>query len=892
MKFLVIVTTFFLTLSTIHSQISVKLFQPPPYGFKLERMWNVRLVNSSQNTYRIYLRGVAVETTEGFICDAKGSAFLLPPGIKNITATDIKPIIINETNAKYEDVVKKIGTVPSGNYEICVYVIEEETGNELASDCIQTEVINLSQITLLYPEDNSILNLYSREEVEDTSISNLRGIEKKDIRRGMVIAKPGSITPHSRLASRSIVFSWLPLYPVPHGSNVKYKIKITQIYGNQSSTDAIISNPAFYSDEITTTVYQYPISARALSDGQYAWQVQAYLNGVLLSESEVWKFSIGNSEVSRNQGFSDNINVYWENAKGIKGAGSQYKVSSIIFSLDSRIYGENANRSGTGSDKKPRYGYWELSPRLGLFGIPFTMPILLSSENSASRQNINSMSINFDSETIKELIANRVEKEKERIVDELGKDITRLSEKEKIKIENKAKEKVNSRLNPLLKFISYFRTFGVGTSYPDYTPLTVSGIPLTGVNVEFNPGLFYIAIGGFKNQKPIDNTAFRRDFFSGRIGIGQKDRSHFYLTALYAKDDVNSIKIDSLNTTLTPKANYLFGIEGKLNLFRQKLTLEGEIAGAMLTRDTRDADLENKSIPDWVKNLVHPKISSSVDYSYSVRGIFNDIKSGTKITAGVKMIGPGYTSLGVPNLAKDKLEVKSKIEKKFINNQISLSSELTWFRDNLIKWKKYTTQVTRLGFSASIRLKGIPTINLMFAPLFMKNDAVLTADKLDNKSYTGSLITGYSYRLKDMNMFSSLSYLLNSASDIESATSQNTSVHNLLFSQNVSFGFPLNLSTSFGISFGNYPSDYSRIASADFSMDYTLFDIQNAFIGFGTSYEKDKNKKNTFYIGTSLWYKEYINFEIRAEKTLYHSWINSSTNYDEFIFKGIITSRF
>ncbi|MBK8549537.1 MAG: hypothetical protein IPL53_00200 [Ignavibacteria bacterium] len=117
----------------------------------------------------------------------------------------------------------------------------------------------------------------------------------------------------------------------------------------------------------------------------------------------------------------------------------------------------------------------------------------------------------------------------------------------------------------------------------------------------------YLAIGGFKNQKPIDNVTYRRDIYTGRLGIGQKDGSHFYFTGMYAKDDENSITLDPSNQTLTPKANYLFGMEGKLELFRKKLSLEGEIAGAMLTRDTREADLENEAIPEWVKNMVHPR---------------------------------------------------------------------------------------------------------------------------------------------------------------------------------------------------------------------------------------------------------------------------------------------
>jgi hypothetical protein len=41
----------------------------------------------------------------------------------------------------------------------------------------------------------------------------------------------------------------------------------------------------------------------------------------------------------------------------------------------------------------------------------------------------------------------------------------------------------------MLKIMSLFRSLGIGTSDPDYTPLNVRGVPLRGVNVEINPGL-------------------------------------------------------------------------------------------------------------------------------------------------------------------------------------------------------------------------------------------------------------------------------------------------------------------------------------------------------------------------------------------------------------------
>lgn len=886
-SFIIPVLIFLSSITLSQGIVVLQLKQPPPYGFKLEKMWQVTLNNATQQTYRVYLRGVATENTEGFIADAVTGTFTLPPGMKIVTAGDIKPIKVNETNPKYEDVVKNVGTVPNGSYDICVYVMDAETNTELASDCISTEVLNLSQVELLSPEDNFHSGLF--EENSET-------VENKG---GSETAGPlaGISAPQISQTRSLMQFSWIPPSPISAGQRVTYKLKIAQMYGMQSPYDAMQSNPLFYrADNLVSTIYQYPVAARTFSDGSYAWQVEAYVNGTLMSSSEVWQFTVGNSpSLQNNEKQLKYMRKYWslnDGSYNSTASENQQKKQPLMFAFDSKLYGENSNRSGTGSDKKPQYGYWELNPSLSLYGLPFAAPLLFSSENSESRQNINTLSLKLNASTIKDFIMEKIESEKERILEKGKKELSKLSDKQKDKLESDAKSKVFSRLNPVLKIISSFRSLGFGTNYPDYTPLTVRGVPLTGVNVELNPGLVYVAFGGFKNQKPIDNSAFRRDIYTGRLGIGQKDASHFYFTGMYAKDDENSITLNPNNQTLTPKANYLFGIEGRLDLFRKKLSLEGEISGAMLTRDTRDPDLENKAIPDWVKNMVHPKISSSVDYSYTFKGAFNNEKSATKITAGVRMLGPGYTSLGVPNLSTDKLEVKSKIEQKLSNKQISLTGEVLWYRNNLIEWKRYTTSVTRVSFGANFRFKGLPSVSILFAPTFMKNNASSLSDKLDNKFYVTSVFAGHSYRKWDMNLYSSVSYFMNSSSNLDSIITENVSVHNLVFSQSFGFSFPLNLSASFSMSFANNPGEYSRILSGDFSADYTLFELLNSFIGFSTAYEMDKNKKNMFYIGSSIGYKQYINFEVRAEKNLYHDWKNTTNNYDEFIFKGIVTTRF
>lgn len=881
LKYLFMITLIIAAQSS-QAQVNVSLRPPPPYGFKLESMWNVTLVNTSQTTYTVYLKGIATENTEGFIVDAMTGSFTLPPGVKVVTAADIKPIKINQTNKKYEDVVKNVGTVPSGSYEICVSVINAANDQELGSECISTDVLNISQVELLAPEDGMKYNLQNDSQLPDEKSKKSKGYREITMNPGQTMS--------------NISFNWLPPNPIGKGQFVTYKLKIVQMFAMQSGYDAMQSNPLFYqAANLPVTIFQYPVAARTLSTGKYAWQVEVYVNGTLLSTSEVWEFQIGEDKQFKSDKNLKMMNKYWSLNDGYinsTASESDTKRKPLMFAFDSKLYGETANRSGTGSDKEPRYGYWDINPSLSLYGLPFSLPMLYSSENSKSRQNINTVGLNLDISTVKDFIMERIEKEKDKILEEGKKEFSKLTDKQKDKIESDAKSKVMSRLNPLLKIITSFRTLGFGTSYPDYTPLTVRGVPLTGVNVEFNPGLLYIAFGGLKNQKPIENNTYRRDIYIGRLGIGQKDALHFYFTGMYANDIVNSISVDSSNQTLTPKANYLFGIEGKLELFRKKLSIEGEISGAMLTRDTRDADLESKAIPEFVKNMVHPKISSSVDYSYTLKGIFNNEKSATKVTAGLRMLGPGYKSLGVPNLSTDKLEVKSKIEQKLVNKQISLTGELLWYRDNLIDWKRFTTSVTRFSIAANFRFKGMPYFNILFAPTIMTNNAASLSDKLDNKFYIASVYTGYNYKKWDVSFNSSLSYFMNSSSNVDSIITENVSVHNLMFSQSASFKFPLTLSGSIGLSFARYPGDYSRIISGDFSASYLLMDLLNYMTGISTAYEKERNKKVMFYIGTSIGYQQYINFEVRAEKNLYNDWYDNRNNYDEFLIKGIVSTRF
>ncbi len=98
-------------------------------------------------------------------------------------------------------------------------------------------------------------------------------------------------------------------------------------------------------------------------------------------------------------------------------------------------------------------------------------------------------------------------------------------------------------------------------------PNTTYRVYLKGTATELGEGLILdattAAFTGSKNQRGIENWSYTRSLYSGRVGLGKKEGIHLYFTGLYAKDDVNSIVLDSANNILTPKANYDFWLRSK-----------------------------------------------------------------------------------------------------------------------------------------------------------------------------------------------------------------------------------------------------------------------------------------------------------------------------------------
>jgi hypothetical protein len=348
--------------------------------------------------------------------------------------------------------------------------------------------------------------------------------------------------------------------------------------------------------------------------------------------------------------------------------------------------------------------------------------------------------------------------------------------------------------------------------------------------------------------------------------------------------------VDSANQTLTPKSNYVFGIDTRLSLFENKFTIDGEVAGSMLTRDNRDPDLINEDIPNFVQDVLHPKISSQVDFAYSIKTTYDNIESNTKVTAGIKMVGPGYATLGNPTLRNDKMEVEGKIDQKFLERQIIVSTFIKFYKDNLINSKIITTSTIVPGINLGLRFKKVPYLNLSYVPNFMSNDAVDPLKKIDFKNHLFTAGTGYNFNIGEIVLGSNLFYMFNKATSLDTASGYKSD--NFTLSENLSFKFPLVISASFGMNFLDYFLDYSKITTLDGNIGYTFFESWTNTFGAAYSSEKNRNSKIYFYISSIYDYTENVSIDVRIEKNKYSDQIVNLNDYDEFLIRSTIRIRF
>lgn len=821
MKISKLIFLFLIICATSRAQVSITITQPPPNRFYIEDLWKIKIINSTTSNKSVYLKGVITENSQGNVITATTRSFMIAPGINSMTAAQLGSIDVAYKNDKIKDVIRNTGSLPSGNYQVCVSVYEDVTNIFLASDCLGRMIENITPPMLIFPAHQSTID------------------------------------------NKIPMFSWVPS-TTNNFRNFSYTLKIVEIIPGQSAYDAFASNPLFYDRmNITVNVYQYPVSAREFNTKtSYAWKVEVIDNNIIISSSDIYKFTYsdktdtsskkitvklkGNLIDPENSGFSNNL---FSNYIGSASKPPKNK----LFSGNMKIASQFSNKSGINQRMPPGYGRLELNPKLTLGNFPFTMNALLSSLPVTNTQNINNVSFNFEQEEFLENV------------------------------------KAQENKSGVEKFISNFRRIGIGTTYPEYSDLTISGVPVTGANLEFEPGIILLGITGINAQKSVIDdqnnlTALDRNFMAGRIGVGTFEGSHFLFTYMNGWENENTSGQNPYS--LTPAKNYVLGVNGKISLLESTLNLEAEANGSLFTRDKAAPEIETSAVPDFVKNLFNINISSSFDYSFGVKASYDITQSGTKISGGVKYIGPGYKTFGNPDLISDRILIDGKIEQSLWNNKISLAAFVRNSKDNLIDWKTSTTELTSFGFSASVRPEKLPYFSISYSPFKQKNNVVSDTLKIDNDISTFSVNTGYNFKAGDVYYFTGINF--NNQSSTSYRGLADYKVNSLYISESVSFTSPLSLSATFGYTGSEYLGLTDYIYSYDFSAGYTFFESLSNTLGI--SYNNgETDDRTSVYIQSVFPVFDLFKMDLRGEQS-FISLLNDKRN--EFIFRANLHKNF
>lgn len=970
-KFQLILLTTLLFQSEIWSQTSVKLQQPPPYQFRVEQFWKVVIVNNGRSAVNIFLKGTATESAKGKIIEATSSAITVQPGLKIVTGRELGPFSVNQSNDQHKNIMMNTGSVPSGNYNICITAYDAAGGKQISSDCIFVSIENFNRMELISPFDGEVIGVIPEG-------------AKNTLNSGSINRSP------------SVIFSWLPPIPIPNNANISYRLKLVELLGNQSVNAAMASNPIYFqSPIISATVLRYPIAAQQLMPGRkYAWAVEVFVNNYRTQESEIRSFEVAGGEALNSDRRTSNLSQrkYSQTERGsysmlpsglslssLKGHEEQHAINfnSLQQSRftssqnDFKFYGD-AKLTQVTTKRVPQYSqlpksYWtlEINPRTSIYDIPFGLNIYLTSLNNESVQSLNTFSFNLDIDRMKTKISERISEKIGQIQNSMELSPEKLKEIESLtdpleindRIAKKIREiqsSVDSSLGKAMeaeliaekireiqtstdapleklkkiellseptyldkirevellndptkiaenaerlglissteKFFMNIKSFGIGRTYPEYSDLTVSGVPVNGLNIEYNPGIFYFASAFWNNLEGINNVSFKRSFFAGRFGFGKKDETHMFFTLLKMKDDEKSIS-DISSSLLTPQENEVIDAEGKISLFDNLLTLKSEAAISLFTRDIRDSEIQDNSLPGFVKNIYNPKISTSYDYALHGIAIFDQPKNDTYFSLEVNRIGPGYISLAAPNIRSDQLMFESKLNKKFSDKKIGMKTFVKIYQDNIINWKSTTTTTASLGISIDFNFPDVPFISIGYSPYFQGNVTTTVIQTIKNDNHIVTLMTGHSYQLS--NMYASTVFSFNGQWQNAKVGNVSNKFSNLsyILNQNIGFEIPLALSATISLVQSKLISISSNITELDLNGSYQFNETISANLGTTFSNEEHYTKRIIVYMGSNIILADWLRFELQGSISNYKDLTGGPNSYDDGMFRASINVK-
>jgi len=616
--------------------------------------------------------------------------------------------------------------------------------------------------------------------------------------------------------------------------------------------------------------------------------------------------------------------------------GSAKGASPVTVTGGYRLYGQTANRQGSFSQRPADLWRMELNPTVSLYGVPLTVNLLLSSEQQGLQQEINAFSFTLNPDEVKRIVTARATKALEDYArSEYGellqnydtvKDSLKKADPERYKELESMRQLETMRdvsgnditnytdalqglglMSDVEEVMSHFPTIGVGTVFPIFSPLTISGVRLTGASLEWNPGWFYIHLAEGTTQRPLlrldtvrtdsglyqsyDQSYYGRNIYSAKIGVGRRDGEHVYITGMYGIDDKSSISFSDTNSALAPQKNMVGGLDFKVDPIPGIWTLQAEVNASLTVSDLNAPQFNSSSVPPFLLTAADSNVSSYFDWAATAQTVVNVRSSGTKFNASVRRIGSGYRSMGAPNLRTDLFRYDVRVDQSFFSRQFTAGLFYRRDRDNLIPFKRSTSTLTSLGATIGLNIRKLPFLRVSYSPYVQENNATDTLYQLSNHATLLNASSGYAYRIGDLSANSGLS--VGYQSSVTRKNVADYSVFQINGTQTIGFVFPVSLTAGLGYITQNATAQAANdIVTVDVSGSYLAMETWSNSAGLNLAFDALNGTRVGFFLATTLPLGEFAVIDLRLERNIFNELITPPVlggSYKEVIFRATIS---
>jgi hypothetical protein len=883
-----------------YTQVQMTLQKPPVRRLSVEHLWNLQINNTMNMNRRAYLMAEIINLEKDQqAARIRTDVFQLPMGLKRLDPQKITVTRMDYPDTETENIINRTNNFPRGHYEIRITLYNANDDSKIAETIQEHKVTNVYNTAkkAISGDDGKLVSFYGNGYIE------ARNADQQGFNQGI---------PQNYFRANMDATLEIGMAPIQfHG----YYTSIQNEFRQNANAVTVSFDDQRFINNLRNRLTQVIKKETGLKQQEYSSAVNK------LKKLENLDRLLKNQDI----------------AKEIKEIGDLESIEHKLNDVDlqnaiSRIKGVRNDIKNRISDLNYKARKQKLQTQLEVQkGISFAD----SRKEQKRKTTIDSLQnemkqLEKEKQAVKEKnqadlkVLNKLQEQKnkfdrlkrkkqkvERLL-EKKEQLKKLAEqKEKLeKYKQKLKEtggleaiqtfninKLNNKdilKNELLKrgmlsigerLLYGIEELSAGTVYPYYSPLVLNGLRMTGVNFEWNPGIFYTAFSGGTSNRPrfsLENgiAEYRQRLIAGKIGFGKKHQTHIYFTALNAIDDRNSIPRD--DTLQRPRSNLIFGTDIGLSLFKGDFNLQGEIAASKYNSDNAAGQLSlNNRFSEYVPDFLNTNVSSKYGLAYDLRGAVKLFKNHTVLSGFLRNIDPSYNSFGAPNLRTGLFTYNIKLSQRLFSRNLTLSL----FRKNESTtrlWQDGLTHYERQGGELSTGFSGIPQLRISYAQS--------TQDKGQIFHDMSELMisASHSYQIGELSLSNSLNFNRNGAASSQ-ANGPDYVIYNYLVNQMVSFPFPLSLSVNI-----NYVDEIiqgveSERVVTDLSASFQLFKKVDIRMGGLLNMEPYENQKFGGFVDVNYAFARHFNFQLSFENNYYDDLAVTGNDFDEYILNSRLT---